>query len=190
MEYLAGFVFTLFKIAVQAGVYATVLLWLLGRLAAHRPARLVKRINYDGWHLWRILFGGVYAALFLFSCTYWGDHGLGDSARLPLGYGEEMAEINGTETYFTAAVPFKVSDMAGAQDIAKFKVANDILCAQAEETHYFAYNLATKENQVFADAQAYNAYAGPRGLPASGELETFWRQYGRYWGGWRCWLLA
>ncbi|GAA4501613.1 hypothetical protein GCM10023172_23750 [Hymenobacter ginsengisoli] len=191
MEYLFGFICTLFKIAIQAGLYVTAALWLTG-LAARRPTSLVKlkRMGYAGWQLWRRLFVVTYMALFVFSCTYWGDHGLGDSARIPLGHGEEMSELNGTDTYFEPKAPFVISDMGGAQQIDKFKVVDDILCGQAEETRYFTYNLVTKQSRVFADSLAYNAYAAPRGLPPSGELESFWKQYSRYWGGWRFWLLA
>lgn len=189
MEYLFGFICTLFKIAIQAGLYATAILLLIA-ITIQRPTSLLKRLGYDGWQLWQRLFAMVYVALFVFSCTYWGDHGLGDSARIPLGHGEEMGEINGTETYFEAKAPFKVSDMGGAQEIDKFKVASDVLCGQAEGTRYFTYNLITKQSRVFTDSLEYNAYAAPRRLPTSRELESFWKQYGRYWGGWRFWLLA
>lgn len=65
-----------------------------------------------------------------------------------------------------------------------------MLYGQASDKSYFVYNLITKEQQHFADGSAYNAYAVSLGLPPSGELESFWKQYGRYWGGWRFWLLA
>ncbi|RZK29512.1 MAG: hypothetical protein EOO63_08905 [Hymenobacter sp.] len=184
MEYLAGFIFTLFKIAIQSGLYATAALWLVGLTST------LKRIGYDGWQIWQRLFVVAYAALFLFSCTYWGDHGLGDSKRLPLGHGEEIVELNGNETSFMGRAPFMVSDMGGTQQLNKFQVVDDILCGQAEQTAYFTYNLATKESRVFTDSLTYNAYAAPRGLPPSSEFQSFGKHYIRYWGGWRFWLLA
>jgi len=190
MEYLFGFVFTLIKIALQASAYATAATWLVGLAAARRPTSVLKHLGRDGWQVWQRSFMVACVVLFGFSCTYWGDHGLGDSARLPLGHGEELVALNGDETYFTGQTPFGVSDMGGAQQIDKFRVADEILCGQAEQTAYFSYNLATKEHRVFADSLAYNAYAISHGLPASHELETFWQQYRRYWGGWRFWLLA
>lgn len=190
MEYLFGFVCTLFKIAIQAGLYATFALWLVGLVASRYPNNALRRTRYDGWEIWQRIFVIVYVALFLFSCTYWGDHGLGDSARLPLGHGEEIVELNGTETSFEGRNPFIVSDMGGAQQVDKFQVADEILCAQAEGKHYFTYNLATKESRVFADSLDYNGYAALRGLPASTEFQSFWKHYKRYWAGWRFWLLA
>jgi hypothetical protein len=190
MEYLLALVFTLFKIAIQAGIYATLVGWLLRLVTSQHPTNSLGQATQPSHLLWKCHFVVVYMVLFLFSCTYWGDHGLGDSARLPLGHGEEITELNGTETFFEGRVPFRIADMAGAQQVAKFQVTDEILCGQAEETFYFTYNLATKENLVFADAQEYNAYAAPHGLPASSELTPFWQQYKRYWGGWRFWLLA
>ena len=130
----------------------------------------------------------AYAGLFLFSCTYWGNHGLGDSARIPLGHGEAIEETNGAEAYFDAEVPLQLS--TDQPFIAKFQVADDVLCGQANDNSFFVYSLITKEQQHFANEREYNAYAKPRGLAVSGELQSFWKQYGYYWGGWRFWLLA
>ncbi|MGI4761476.1 MAG: hypothetical protein ACRYF0_12250 [Janthinobacterium lividum] len=190
MEYLFGLVFTLFKIAIQASFYATAARWLAQLADARQLDNALVRASRQKRQFWRRGFVVAYAALLLFSCTYWGDHGLGDSARIPLGHGEEMSEINGTETYFTAKAPFTVADMDGAQEITKFQVADEVLCGHAEQTSYFSYNLVTKEHHVFADSIEYNAYAVAHGLPASGELQPFWKHYRRYWGGWRFWLLA
>jgi hypothetical protein len=190
MEYLFGFIFTLFKIAIQASFYATAATWLIGLATTRYPNSALRRIGYDGWLVWQHSYFVAFIGLFLFSCTYWGDHGLGDSARIPLGHGEEMSEINGNETFFEGGKPFMVSDMAGSQQVDKFQVANNVLCAQAERKRYFIYNLATKKSRVFTDSLEYNAYAAPRGLPASNKLQSFWRHYKRYWGGWRFWLLA
>jgi hypothetical protein len=188
MEYLFGFVFTLFKIAIQASVYAIAAYWLARRADARQVDNALVRASRNGRQFRRRSFAAAYVALFLFSCTYWGDHGLGDYCRLPIGHGEAIEEINGTETYFEASPPLKLS--TDQPFIDKFKVADDVLCGQASDKSYFVYNLITKEQQHFADDSAYNAYAVPLGLPPSGELESFWKQYGRYWGGWRFWLLA
>jgi hypothetical protein len=188
MEYLFGFVCTLIKIALQASVYASVLHW-LARLA---DARLVNyplvRASRDKRRFWRRSFAIAYGGLFLFSCTYWGDHGLGDHARLPIGHGEAIEELNGIETYFEAETPLKVA--TDQPFIDRFQVAGDVLCGQASDKSYFAYNLITKEQQSFADSLAYSTYATPRGLAPISEFQSFWKQYSRYWGGWRFWLLA
>lgn len=190
MEYIVGFVLALFKIALQATAYATILLWIVSLIS--RKVLIIRNliVNIDGWEFWQCGFVVVYVGLFLFSLTYWGDHGLGDSVRLPLGYGEEIVELNGTETLFEGKAPFMVSDMGGAQSVNRFQVTDETLCGQAERTSYFTYNMATKTSRVFADAQAYSAYAASHGLPPSEDFQPFWKHYQRYWGGWRFWLLA
>jgi hypothetical protein len=190
MEYLFGFLFTLFKIAIQASLYATAARWLAQRADARQVNNALVRASRHGRQFWQRSFVVAYVALFLFSCTYWGDRGLGDSARIPLGHGEEMSEINGNETSFDGSKPFIVSDMAGDQQVDRFQIANEVLCAQAEQKRYFTYNLVTKEHHVFADSLEYSAYAVPRGLPPINEFQSFWKHYKRYWGGWRFWLLA
>ena len=186
MEYLFGFVFKLFKIAIQAGLYATAARWLAQQADARQVNNALVRASHNRRQFWQRSFVVAYAALFLFSCTYWGDHGLG-SSRLPLGYGESIEEFN-IGAYFEASVPFKLP--TDEPWVNEFQVANGILCGQASDKSYFIYNLATKENWLFADSLEYNTYATAHRLPASNELEPFWKQYNRYWGGWRFWLLA
>jgi hypothetical protein len=186
MEYLFGFFFTLFKIGIQASLYATLVRWLARLADARQVDNAFVRASRNRKQFWRRSFIVAYGALFVFSCTYWGDHGTG-SDRLPLGHGEAMNEVD-TAAYFEASVPFKLP--TDSPLVSEFKVADDVLCGQASDKSYFIFNLATKENRLFGDAAAYNAYAAPRGLPASSELESFWQQYKRYWGGWRFWLLA
>jgi len=189
MEYLFGFVCTLIKIALQASVYAWVVYW-LAHWADTRLAldSALGRASRNRKKFWRRSFAAAYGALFLFSCTYWGDHGLGDHARLPIGHGEAIEELNGIETYFEASPPLQVA--TDQPFIDRFQVAGDVLCGQASDKSFFTYNLATKEQQHFADSSEYDAYARPRGLAPIGEFQSFWKQYGRHWGGWRFWLLA
>jgi hypothetical protein len=186
MEYLFGFVFKLFKIAIQAGLYATAARWLVQQADTRQIDNVLVRASRNRRQFWQRSFMVAYATLFLFSCTYWGDHGLG-SARLPLGYGETMEEFN-IAAYFKASVPFKLP--TDEPWVSEFQVADGILCGQASDKSYFIYNLATKENRLFGDAQEYDAYAIARGLPASDKLEPFQKHYSRYWGGWRFWLLG
>jgi hypothetical protein len=177
----------LFKVAIQAYGYATLLRWLVVT-AVHK--KLISRkltLNDSGQTLWQRSFVVVYIGLFLFSLTYWGDHGLGDSARLPIGHGEAIAEINGMAAYFEAAAPITLPTDAPLVD--KFRVADDVLCGQAGNT-YFTYNLATKQQKLFASSEEYNAHARQHSLPNASELQSFGEVYAQYWGGWRFWLLA
>lgn len=186
--YLFGFVFTLAKIAIQSTAYAYLLRWLVISIVDKNISINKLRLTDNKLQLWHRSFVVIYIGLLLFSFTYWGDHGLGDSARLPIGHDEEIEEIDGMAAYFEASQAIKLP--TDAPIIAKFRVANDILCAQDGAGSYFTYNLATKQQDLFADSQEYNAHARQHGLPNAGELQSFGEAYAQYWGGWRFWLLA
>jgi hypothetical protein len=188
MEYLFGLVFTLVKVAVQAWAYASVLLILARLWARVAPGSALAKLTANGKRFrWR---SGIVAAaaLFLIANTHWGDHGLGDYARIPLGNSEVMQEINGMEAYFEAEVPLKLS--TDQPFIDSFQVTNDVLCGQANDKTFFTYDLVTKQQRHFGDAQEYTTYAAQHGLPAVSEFKSFNEQYRHYWGGWRFWLLA
>lgn len=185
MEYLLGFVFTLFKITIQASCYATAARWLAQLADARQVNNALVRASRLGKQFWRRSFVVAYAALFLFSCTYWGDHGLGDSARVPVGRGEVVEEINGIATYFEP-----LSLPSGAPLITSFQAGNDRLCGLANDGSFFVYDLALGQQHLFADSQEYTNYAAHYGLPAVSEFRSFREQYSRYWSGWRFWLLA
>jgi hypothetical protein len=127
-------------------------------------------------------------ALFFIANTPWGDHGIGDYARIPLGNGEIIEEINGTEAYFQTEMPLKLS--TDQPFIDSFEVANDVLCGKASDESFFTYDLVTKQQHVFADSQGYTAYASQHSLPSITDFKSFDKQYHDYWGGWRFWLLA
>lgn len=185
MEYLFGFVFTLLKIALQAAIYATLLRWLARQADTWHLNNTLVRASRNSKQFWRRSFMVAYGSLFLFSCTYWGNHGLGDSEYIPVGHGETVEEINGMVASFA---PLQLP--SGAPIVSRFEVGSGVLCGQAADSSYFAYDLVTKQQRLFADDQEYADYASQHSLPTSGELTSFRTQYARYWNGWRCWLLA
>lgn len=188
MEYLFGLIFTVVKVLLQASAYATLLVILARMYAGFSPTSKVATLASSGRQLWRL--GGLIAllALFLIANTPWGDHGLGDYARLPLGNGEIIEQVNGTEAYFQAEAPLKLA--TDQPFIDSFAVANDVLCGKASDESFFTYDLATKQQRIFADSQEYTAYARQHALPAISEFKSFATHYHDYWGGWRFWLLA
>lgn len=182
---LIHLVFTLFKIAIQASIYAT-LLFLLARVYEHITGsnntlvRSSRNSKQFWWRSWRILS----VALSVFSLTYWGNHGFGDLARIPLGYDRAMEQSDGTITHFEPVT----KDLNN--EIEAYQVSQKVVCARTGSNTYFAYDLISKKYQRFSDSSAYNAYAVTRGLPRSDEFESFAKHYARYWNGWRFWLLA
>jgi hypothetical protein len=50
--------------------------------------RISKKLNF--WYL----SGRISLGLFIFTFTYYGDHGLGDNAKIPIGHGIVINNIN------------------------------------------------------------------------------------------------
>lgn len=188
MEYLFGLIFTILKVLAQASAYATLILIVVRMHSGFSPDSKVAKRTANGKRVWRL--SGLIALLLLWfiANTPWGDHGLGDYARIPLGNGEVIEEINGTEAYFQAEIPLKLS--ADQPFIDSFAVANDVLCGKASDESFFTYDLITKQQHIFADSQEYTAYASQHALPAVTDFKSFSKHYHDYWGGWRFWLLA
>ena len=184
MEYLFGFLFTLFKIAIQASLYATLVRWLARLADARQVDNAFVRASRNRKQFWRRSFRVAYGALFVFWFSYWGDHGLGDTARVPVGHWETVEETNSIATYFKP-----LSLPSGAPLITSFQAGNGVLCGRANDGSFFAYDLSLNQQRLFADSEEYTAYASQHDLPAISEFQSFKKQYDRYWNGWRFWLL-
>lgn len=182
MDFLFHFAFTLLKVSLQASLYAALLL-VLARVVG-RPGSWIARASEDARRFWVGSGFIVSVALVLFSFSYWGGHGFGDHSRIPLGRGEAIEQMNGVTTYFPP-----VTDI-DQPELETFQLAHDMLCAKANDSYYFTYDLATKRLQTFPDEQAYNAYAKGNRLPSATQFKPFYWHYSRYWNGWRFWLLA
>ncbi|UOQ98934.1 hypothetical protein MUN81_05440 [Hymenobacter sp. 5317J-9] len=184
MEVLVHLVFTVVKISVLASVYAALLLQVARFVRTVDPASPFARASTRPKRFWWRYGFLISVGLFLYSLTYWGNHGLGDYARIPLGHGEAMEEINGTMAYFE---PVRAIDQS---EVVAYQLADDVLCAQADDNLFYTYDLGSNLRQTFPDSTVYNAYAAGHQLPLSRQLRPFSAHYAQYWGGWRFWLLA
>src|SRR5687767_11916204 len=100
MEFLFVGILTCFKIAIQASIYAAITLFIARVVSIYRPDSVIERVSRSHKRFWRNTCFFFAAGLIWHYNTYWGEHGLGDSARLPLGYGEIIEETNSMEAYF------------------------------------------------------------------------------------------
>ena len=122
-----------------------------------------------------------YCVLLVFSFTYYGNHGLGDEANIPLGHWKTMNSGDG-HAYFE-------TDLAEGQiNVDRFLVKNENLYI-ASRDKFFIYQLQSDEIKKFDSEEHYNDYALAHNLPAANKLQNFWNQYSAYWDGWRFWLL-
>jgi hypothetical protein len=124
--------------------------------------------------------------------TPYGNHGLGDSARIPISLTKAISNINST-------VYGKLNDVKSSEmnDIylTQFKVVDNTLCGNLGSDFYnyknsfFIYNLDSEILQEFKDENEYNGFASNNNLPNSSELKSFAENYSDYWSGWRFFLL-
>lgn len=176
MEALGHFIFELFKIAMLSCIYTG--LFFLGRLIF---LQIKKRDTEFRWGKFKQVHIIIYVLLFIFSFTYYGDHGLGDSYSIPLGRWETM-EAGDLYAYF---IPKGTSNQI---PVNAYTVKDGNLCADIEDG-YMVYNLKTKKVSKFGATRQYSAYALTHDLPEVDQFLKFEQQYNSYWNGWRFWLL-
>lgn len=147
----------------------------------------VKKGKKKHWFAFVLL---ISIGLLIYSFTYWGNHGLGDSARIPIGNFKEVGEINGTDSYIEPEnYPY------GAMMIHSFKKSDNFLTGKTvvspvdRPKPFFSWDLS-KDQIVFFDSESeYNLFAKENGLAKSSEFKTFRENYREYWGGIKFWIL-
>lgn len=180
MEVLIHFIFQLVKIGFLSLCYSFLLFQLLKILK--------KRVENLKVYKWFYYYFIIYFLLFIYSFTYWGNHGLGDGAKIPIGNWKVIENVNWD---YGSYLNFENTQF----DIDKFIVENGNLYAKTSDFFtsnnytYFIINLDTNEVTKFKDKQAYNSYAKERNFPQSKELLSFSDNYLNYWGGARFFLL-
>lgn len=177
------FVLELFKISIQGCFYATFFLLLF---------KLIAKYDTEGWFALvtskkRVFWfkTGFLASSFLFSFSYWGNHGLGPHSRIPLGYDKEVARMDFMNT-------------SDGPDYATYAVKNEFVCGvervieapDMNKKTYLIWNLKTNKVLTFYNLDNYTAYAKLNNLPLPNAFISFEEQYSNFWNGWRFWFLA
>lgn len=145
---------------------------------------LERWLDQEDRTAWSIGVGYV-VLLFFFSFSYWGNHGMGDVARLPIGFGQAMYNIDGAWTYFSPNEEPNIVDI----NVEKFAVQQQQLSIQQEGGQYIVINLQTLEQISFPDKTTYNTFAAVNNLTNSRDFKDFSTHYKEYWSGWRFYLL-
>jgi len=171
---LFHFCFDLFKIAIQAAVYSAILLALLFVLA-----KVIGNKRHK-LNLFVQTYFVVAGLLLVFSFTYYGEHGLGDEAEIPLGQWKQMKASDGY-AYFDLNSSMQIR-------VDSFLVRNHRLY-MASEGRYYDYQLVSGRWMQFVNKKTYEDYAVMHQLPSTIEFKPFWSQYDTYWNGWRFWFL-
>ncbi len=168
------FGFEIFKIAIQAALYSSIILFLLFIIYKISGNNRLRGIKF------KMIYFAIAGLMFVFSFTYYGNHGLGDEANLPLGYGRIMNSGDG--------YPYFYLEPNNQINIDSFLVRNDHLCFVSNKS-YYDYQLESAKWYKYNSMEEYEAYASTHNLPRVNEFKTFYPQYDAYWSGWRFWFL-
>lgn len=189
MEAISHFIFELVKISILGCIYATLILLTFKIIAQYKPKSWFDLISREKLRLWFLSWFSTSLALFIFMFTYWGDHGLGDSARIPIGYWRAIEETNGTQAYIQ-------NNGRSALGIEKFIIADDYVYGLTDDINenyegkYFVYDLADNKVITFIQENEFLNYLTAHNLNTGLEFKDFSYYYKKYWHGWRFWLLA
>jgi len=187
MEVLVHFIFELVKISIFACVYSSVVLFTFRITSVIKPNGLIDRVSKTKLKFWLLCGKIISAGLFVFMFTYWGNHGLGDNATIPIGHFKTVDGINSTDSF--------IENNKGKQlNIKNFAFDKDYLYAETETSegttdNYVIWNLKTGNWVIYNTIDNYLNEAKFKHFPHPDQFQDFWKYYNQYWSGWRFWLL-
>ena len=188
MESLGHFIFQLLKITLLGFIYATILYYIYKLIPENKKPEWIKTWLKTKKRLWLTI--SLFLLFYMF--TPFGNHGLGDSARIPISFTKEIRNINWTIYGY-------LNEVKSSEDnnicLTQFKKVDNILCGNFDsdfysyQNSYFVYYLDSEKLKEFKSENDYNEFAQNKNLPKSHELKSFKDNYHDYWSGWRFFLL-
>ncbi len=176
MEVLFHFIFELVKISILSCIYATLTLVTFKIIGHYKPDSWFDRVLKKKLQLWFLTGFFISVGLFFFMFTYFGDHGLGDSARVPVGHFKVVQQINGSDTYLQNSK----GDQLG---ITNFTFDSENLYAETqrdfngEAVDYVIWDLKSDEWSYCKTKDDYIKFAKQNGYPLPDKFEDFWKFY-------------
>ena len=190
MEVLFHFIFELIKISILGCIYATLTLLSFKFIGHFKPNTWFYRASRKKLRLWFLSGLFISIGLFFFMFTYYGEHGLGDSARVPVGHWRAIQQVNGTQAYIQDEGPVAMIE------IDDFIVTDNYiygLTGDMNENYdgdYFVYDLVENNVTTFKSKIEFTDFLKEKNLEINPDYKNFGYYYGKYWGGWRFWVLA
>ncbi len=191
MEASFHLIFELFKIVVLASVYSLIIFYFLHSIGKYFPGSWFDRVSQKKLRLWFLSCLVISLLLFVYMFTYWGDHGLGDSARIPLGNGKAVDQINGTMTYITPtgyeSEMLTIDEFAVTKKYLFAKVADAKTVPSVKEIA--VWDLKTDGVELLEHYSDIEIFKTKNKITDQLTFHSFGNHYAAYWGGWRFWLL-
>ena len=182
-------VFELIKISILGSIYASLILIVFRIIANYKPNSWFAKVSKKKFRLWLSSGFCISIFLFFFMFSHFGDHGLGDSARIPIAHGKAIQEVDGMQAYIQDEGPISMIE------IDRFKITDDFVygfISRGNENYdgsYFVYDLATNSVKTFEEESDYINFLKAKNLDENTEYKDFGYYYVHYWNGWRFWLL-
>lgn len=188
MASLFHLLFTLIKISILSSIYAALLLAAFRITGNKKPESWFYRVSRNKFRLWFRSGLIISVSLFIFMFTYYGNHGFGDSARVPVGHGRSIQQVDGVQAYIQ-------EDGVSMLPIDKFIVTDDFVYGMAGDFNenydgnFFFYDLASNIVTSFTREKDYLEFLKKKGVNDTADYKDFYHYYSEYWGGWRFWTL-
>ncbi|MEZ5043284.1 MAG: hypothetical protein R2828_25535 [Saprospiraceae bacterium] len=195
MEALIHLFIEIIKITIFTIVYSFIIVKLLEVISKKKPrSRLSFYLNNKIIirALRALISIVIFIGLFIWMFSFWGNHGFGDSARIPVGNKIAVENINWTEYGY-----IKKEQISNAVNIetTRFKITGNKILGNFDsdfytyQNKYFIFNTENKSMLEFKTVKEFDLYTEKNNLPSSDELLSFRANYESYWHGWRFWLL-
>ncbi|WP_231427240.1 MULTISPECIES: hypothetical protein [Pedobacter] len=119
--------------------------------------------------------------------SYYGNHGLGDSSRIPIAHHNVLYQIDSSA--------YIEGERGNTFNIGDFVVTDDFVYGTLDrlpedrKTAYFVFDLKLSRIENFENETAFNAYLISKGLNKNVKYQDFSYYYNQYWNGWRFFLL-
>lgn len=186
---LFHFIFELIKISILGCIYATFILIIFKIVAVYKPKSWFNKTSQQKLKLW--FNSGMLTSILLicFMFTFWGNHGLGDSARIPITYGVEIIQFDGNYTYL------QLNGNQVLDEIKKFAITDEYILGKrgnafiGDDEVFFIYKKEDNSINTFANEKSYINHLKEKKISIPVLYQDFFYYYDEYWNGWRFWLL-
>jgi hypothetical protein len=186
MEVTFHFIFALIKIPILGTIYGTLIFATILLIGIVEPESWYAKVSAKKFKLWFKSGLIVSVGLFLFMLSYWGNHGLGDNSRLPIGHFQLV-----THSTFTTIGKGKLDNPV----ILNFEYGDDNLYAKLnkglnrDKMEYVVWDLRSDDLAFYKTKEYYLKVGKQYNYISPEEFKSFHTHYNMYWHGWRFWLL-
>lgn len=187
MEVLFHFVFELIKISILASVYSIIILLAFRLVGSLKINNWFDRVSKRKILFFLITGASIWIVLFVFMFTYWGDHGLGDSSKIPVGH-YKVINCGSLIPYVTVDNNEQIHFKTFTYDSEKLYASSPVK-SDGTEYAFLVYDFVKDEVQFYNTNEEYLIAAKILGYPEPDKFENFRRHYHKYWNWWKFCLL-